>query len=203
MHHDALALVYARSLFELARDAGEQAKIEEIDDELEQLTELARGLPDFGRFLDSPIIDRNARREALRKIFDGRLTDLTLRFLLVLNDKERLNKLSAIAEAYDHLVQEAFGRIEVDVFTAAVLDEEPKAIIRDRIATALGKEPVLHSYADPDMIGGIKLRIADQLIDGSVQTRLRQMKSELLRSGGWKLRNRIGEFLEDNEEDPS
>ena len=152
---------------------------------------------------DSPIIDRNARREALRKIFDGRLTDLTLRFLLVLNDKERLNKLSAIAEAYDHLVQEAFGRIEVDVFTASVLDDEPKAIIRDRIATALGKEPVLHSYADPDMIGGIKLRIADQLIDGSVQTRLRQMKSELLRSGGWKLRNRISEFLENNEEDPS
>src|SRR5688572_23069768 len=122
MHTDALANVYARSLFELAHKAGGQDKISEIAAELEQITEVMAGDRRFREFIASPIIDRSRRSESLRRIFANRVTDLTLRFLLVLNGNGRLGHLRRIAAAFDHMVQEAFGRIEVDVFTAEPVD---------------------------------------------------------------------------------
>ncbi len=197
MQHDALAMTYARSLFEMAEEAGGRAKIEEIADELEQLLEFVRSNASFRAFLDSPIIDRARRRESLHRLFNGRVTDLMLRFLLVLNGKGRLNRLESIAAAYDHQVQEHFGRIEVDVITAAPIGSEAQRAVRERIQRALNREPVLHMYTDPKMIGGVKLRIGDQLIDGSVETLLRRMKRDLLRSGGGRLRESLSRFIEE------
>jgi F-type H+-transporting ATPase subunit delta len=202
MQHDALAMTYARSLFEMAEEAGGRAKIEELADEIEQLVELLARDAAFRNFLASPIIDRDRRRDSLRRMFNGRITDLLLRFLLVLNDKGRLSKLEPIAAAYDHLVQEHFGRIEVDVITPAPLGTEAQQAVRERIQKALGREPVLHLYTDPKMIGGVKLRVGDRLIDGSVETQLRRMKAALLRGGGWKLRGSFARFIEERPDSP-
>jgi len=93
-------------------------------------------------------------------------------------------------------VQEQFGRIEVDVFTAAPLGRDQLGGLQKSIQTALGKEPVLHPYTEPAMIGGVKLRIGDQLIDGSVATRLRRMKRDLQQSTG-RLRDQSSRFIAD------
>jgi F-type H+-transporting ATPase subunit delta len=196
-HTDAISLVYGRSLYELAHEAGGEEKILEVADELEQICELTRADRMFREFMASPIIDEQRRGECLRRIFSDRVTDLTLRFLLVLNDKERLGHLEAIAAAYDHLVQDAFGRVEVDLFTPSLLGDEQMEQIKQRVRDALGREPVLHRYAEPEMLGGLKLRIGDQLIDGSVATRLRRMRSTLLRSGPAAFQGSIDHMLEE------
>lgn len=195
-HNDALSLTYARSLFELASAAGGESKITEVAGELEQVAELVRSDKRFREFIASPIIDKHKRESSLRKIFENRVTDLTLRFLLVLNENGRLSRLDSVASAYDSLVQEAFGRVEVDVFTAAPLGREQVDGLGKSIQSAIGKEPVLHSYTDAAMIGGLKLRIGDQLIDGSVATRLRRMKRDLQQGTG-KLRDRADRFIQD------
>lgn len=194
---DALANVYARSLYELAQQAGGQDKITEVLGELEQVCELLREDRAFAQFMASPVIDREQRRESLRRIFGNRVTDLTLRFLLVLNQNGRLNRLESVAAAYDHMVQEAFGRVEVDVFTPGPLGREQLDMLHKRIQQALGREPVLHPYTESAMIGGIKLRIEDQLIDGSVANRLRRMKRDFQTDGASKLRDRIQRFIEE------
>lgn len=193
---DALANVYASSLFELAEQAGGRAKIEEVSSELEQVLELSRSDRMFREFFHSPIIDVNARQEALRSMFHGRVTDLTLRFMLVLNRKGRLSAIENIAAAYDHLMQDSFGRVEVDVFTAGPLGDEARSEIQRMVQSALGKEPVLHAYTDPKMIGGIKLRVGDRLIDGSVASKLRRLKDDLLNEGGAVVRSRFEELIE-------
>jgi F-type H+-transporting ATPase subunit delta len=193
---DALANVYARSLFELATDAGGTDKLVEVADELEQICELAREDKKINLFLSSPIVDVKARGKALSAIFTNRITDLMLRFLLVLNNKGRLNRLESIETAFDQLVQEAFGRIEVDVITPVAIDAELMATIKEKISTVLGKEPVLHPYVDESLLGGIKLRIGDQLIDGSVQTRLRKLREELKNNGGAAVRERFKSFID-------
>lgn len=193
---DALANVYARSLFELATDAGGTDKLVEVADELEQICELAREDKKINLFLSSPIVDVKARGKALSAIFTNRITDLMLRFLLVLNNKGRLNRLESIETAFDQLVQEAFGRIEVDVITPVAIDAELMATIKEKISTVLGKEPVLHPYVDESLLGGIKLRIGDQLIDGSVQTRLRKLREELKNNGGAAVRERFESFID-------
>ena len=193
---DALAKVYARSLFELAMDAGGTEKLMEVADELEQICELAREDKKMNLFLTSPVVDVKARGKALSAIFTNRITDLTLKFLLVLNNKGRLDRLESIETAFDQLVQEAFGRIEVDVITPVAIDAELMATIKEKISTVLGKEPVLHPYVDESLLGGIKLRIGDQLIDGSVQTRLRKLSEELKNNGGAAVRERFESFMD-------
>lgn len=195
---DALANVYARSLFELAKDAGGTDKVLEISDELEQVCELVAQLPELGVFFSSPVIDVARRSKVLSTIFSNRVTDLTLRFFLVLNDKGRLNHLEAIAIAFDALVQEAFGRVEVDIFTPTAIDAEAFDTIKKHVTELLGKEPVIHPYVDRAMLGGIKLRIGDQLIDGSVQTKLRRLSDSIHTRGGTAIRERFKTFLEDN-----
>ena len=196
---DALANIYARSLYELAEQAGGRDKIVEVAQELEQTCELARADLTFAEFLGSPIIDKARRGGVLRRIFHGNVTDLVLRFLLVLNEKERLSHLQPIGDAYDQLVHEAFGRIEVDVFTPSPMEADQIEAMKQRIGSALDREPILYAYSDPTMIGGLKLRIGDQLIDGSVASRLRRMKHSLLsaREGPPAAGDRISRFYEE------
>lgn len=200
IHTDAIAKVYAKSLYELADDAGGRDKIVELAEELEQICELARGDRTFREFLASPIINTKARGEAIRRIFHGRITDLALRFLLVLNNKARLRRLESISAAFDQLVHEALGRIEVDIYTPGPLGPEQLDTIKQRIQAALGKDPVLYSYTDAAMIGGVRLRIGDQLIDGSVASRLRRLRQHLLTSGSSAVRQRLDRIIEEGAE---
>jgi len=197
-HVDALANVYAHSLFELATDGGGNERAIEVSEELEQICELTRQERGLGLFFSSPVIDVTRRGEALTTIFTNRVTDLTLRFLLVLNLKGRLNHLEAISTAFDALIQEALGRVEVDVFTPTPIGAESINIIKARVTEMLGKEPVLHPYIDSSMLGGIKLRIGDQLIDGSVQTRLRRLSELLKTRGSTAIRDRFESYVEEN-----
>ena len=196
-HTDALSQVYARSLYDLAFDAGSKEKVTEVSEELEQICELSRSDRVFREFLSSPIIDPKRRRESLRKIFNDRITDLMLRFLLVLNNKGRLGHLEAINTSFEQLIHEAYGFVEVDLFTPGPLGDDQIEAIKARITSAIGKEPVLHSYTDPAMLGGIKLRIGDQLIDGSVATRLRRLKHNLTTSGPSRMNKRMDRIIEE------
>ncbi len=192
---DAVSRVYAQSLFELAETQGGQATIEEIADELETIVELARSDKAFGEFLSSRILAVEARRESLNKIFSGRVSPLTFNFLLVLNEKDRLSRIADIVAGYDLLLQEKFGRVEVDVYTAAPIDRAQLDSIKNRLQASLGKEPVLHAYTDAAMLGGLKLQVGDQLIDASVSTRLRRMKDKLATEGAAKIRGASERFL--------
>jgi F-type H+-transporting ATPase subunit delta len=196
---DALANIYARTLFELATDAGGNEKVTEIADEIEQICDLISSNQELEKFFSSPIIDSTKRNESLSAIFSNRVTDLTLRFLLVLNNKGRLNHLQQIAIAYDQLVQDAMGRVEVDVFTPSPIDADSINTIKAKVQKMLGKEPVLHPYVDPKMLGGVKLRIGDQLIDGSVQTKLRRLSESIQSGGSVAIRERFETYIENND----
>lgn len=194
---DAVAQTYARSLFELAESEGGQERTEDILGELEDILEIARSDASFGEFISSRIVSAEAREGTLRTILDGRASDLTLRFMLVLNRKRRLGALSGVVAAYDAIVQERFGRIEVDVFTPAPADADQLGSIKERLGSLLGKEIVLHPYTDEKMIGGIKLRIGDQLIDGSVETQIRRLRDRFAAGGRDQIRAGAERFLGD------
>jgi len=192
---DALARVYAQSLFELAEKAGGREKVEEISAEFDDLVELARENDSFREFLRSEILPVEQRAASLRKMFEGRSSDLMLRFLLVLNEKERLSRVASIATGFDELMEQRFGFVEVDVYTAAPLEKKAMDALADRIRRILSREPVLHAYVEPEMIGGIKLLIGDQLVDGSVAARLEAMRRRLRTSGAAQVRAASGDIL--------
>lgn len=194
---DALAMVYARAFYELVDAQGGRDAVEAALGQLEDLLEIARGDASFNEFLASRVVASDARGESLKKILGGNASDTVVNFLLVLNAKDRLSHLPAIVGALDSLVQDAFGRIEVDVFTAEPASPDTLAAVKDKLAAQLGKEIVVHPYTDPTMIGGVKLRIGDQLIDGSLAAKLRQLKGRLGEQGLSSLRAKAGDLIGD------
>lgn len=197
MQTDTLATIYARSLYELAEESGGRDMVLELADELEQVIELLASEHSLDALFSSPVIDTDRRSTTIRTIFELRVTDLLLRFMLILNANGRLGHLGLIQVAYDQLVQDAFGRIEVDVITASPIDEATLARIGERIKAAMGKDPVLHPSTSPAIIGGIQLRIGDELLDGSVATKLRKMGTNLREKGSRTIRSSIGTYLGD------
>ncbi|MBN8643641.1 MAG: ATP synthase F1 subunit delta [Planctomycetes bacterium] len=192
---DALSRVYAVSLFDLADKEGGRTRQEQIASEIEDLVELTREMPELSEFFASRILGTAEREGALKKMFSGRLSTLLLHFLLVVNRKERLNLFLSIAAAFDELIQEKFGRIEVDVYTKHELSRDQVNDIQSKLAQALGRDPVVHAYTDPSMLGGMRLQVGDKLIDASVSTMLRKMREQLKTKGSDALRARFDRLI--------
>jgi len=194
---DALAEIYARSLFELAEKEGGREAIERIDSELDAVIEITRQSQPFVEFLRTRLIPASQRAQSLRRIFQDRVSDLLLRFFLVLNEKGRLDRIGTIASAYEQIMEERFGRVEVDVYTAGAIEPAQLEAIGERVMARIGREPVLHHYKDPSMIGGLRLRIGDQLVDASVSTRLRRMRERMTGDGAARIRTDADRLFED------
>ncbi|MFG0328599.1 MAG: ATP synthase F1 subunit delta [Phycisphaerales bacterium] len=196
-HIDAVAQTYATSLFELAEQAGGLEQVKSVSVELDELADLTRGSRELDDFFRSRIIAADDRAESLRRIFEGTVSDLVLRFLLVLNAKDRLGHIGDIAHAFRQMLWGREGRVAVEVISASPMDDAQLERVRSRVREALDLDPVLHNSVDPHMIGGLKLRIGDRLIDASVQSRLQNLRDALTKSGVESIRARISQLIEE------
>lgn len=177
--------VYAGALLDMAKQAGQ---LDEVADELEQLGQLLDTETDLLRLLSSRVLSTQARKSSIEAIFKGRVSDLVYQFLQVVNEKGRLDVLPGIVRAYAQLLDEHQGVVEADVFVAQRLSESDAQSISAAISRRVGKDVVLHQYVEPGLIGGIQVRVGDELIDGSVATGLRLMRRGLVETGRAKAR---------------
>lgn len=195
-HIDEIASVYATSLLEACDRQGGIALAESCASELQALAELIRADKRFAEFLKTPIIGGSARRASIERIVKGKVSDLVYRFVMVVAAHGRAGRLADIADAFDGLLQARLGRVEVDMYTVTgQAAPDVIATVKGGVKEAFGKDAVIHQYADPNMIGGVKLRIGDQLIDGSVETQLRNMRDAVAARGTGAMRSRLGDFL--------
>jgi F-type H+-transporting ATPase subunit delta len=178
-HHSPIVLAYAQSLLELA---SEQNQVEPIGKELEQVAELIAENPTFATYLADPAIGHEERAGMLKKVLGGKVSPLLWNFLGVLNLKGRLKYIPEMALAYDDLLDQKLGKIEVDVTVAQRLSPEHLEQVRQRVSQVLGKEAVIHQYVDESVIGGLLLRVQDRLIDSSVRSQLHSLKHQMLSS---------------------
>ena len=182
---DAVARIYARALLEMAEAQG---TIDETADEIEQLEALLHAQPHLAQLLTTPALNEAARRGMIERVFKGRVSDTVYKFLQVINAKERLESLPGILAAFKQLVAERAGIVEVDIHVAHRLDPAEAESVGQRIGESIGKQVVLHQYVEPELIGGLTIRIGDRLIDGSVATQLRYMRRQLIQTGREKAR---------------
>lgn len=172
-----IAIAYARSLLELAEERGQ---LEPINADLRSLREIVQENPTFRAFLRDPGVAESERADVLKRVFDGKVSPLLMNFLMVTNNHGRLGLLEAIADAYDDLLDEKLGKIEVDVTVAQRLSGEELDDVRRRVSAALKKDAVMHQYVDESIIGGLILKVQDQLIDASVKAQLDAMRRKML-----------------------
>ncbi len=176
-HNSIEALAWAKSVLELANEKGE-AQV--IGTELDALAGIVRSNETFEEYLRDPGISEAERAQMLEKVFNHRVFPLVKNFLGVLNNRNRLKLLPAIADAFDDLLDAQLGKVEVDVTVAQKLSSAELEQVKKKVSAALKKDAVIHQYVDDSIIGGLVLRIGDQLIDASVKSQLQSMKEKLL-----------------------
>src|SRR5450432_2442343 len=130
-HTSPLAIAYAASLLELAN---ERKEAEQIAQELAALRQILQDNPSFHLYLADPAIGNTEREEMIKRIFASKFSQLTMNFLGVLNQKNRLGMLSEMADAYDNLLRTQQGKIEVDVTVAQKLSPQQLDEVRKKVS---------------------------------------------------------------------
>lgn len=176
---DAVGRVYAQSLIELAQDAGE---VDAIAEEVAGLLPLVEPGGELYLLVTNPAISTDERSKIVSRVFEGKVSDLLYRFLQVVASKGRLGSLQTILGGYLMLVTEARGLINVDAYVATAMDADTAARVAEQIGNSLGKQVTLRQHVDESLIGGLKIKVGDKLIDASVASQLNQMKRNMMRA---------------------
>ena len=176
-----LARTYAEALLDIAGRRGEADAVAEQFDSL--LNDVFPNVAGLEAFLDTPAVNKHTKDEALAGAFGDRATPLFLDFLRLLNRKDRLGLVRLIAVAYRALRDKKANRQRILVETAAPLSDAQKTALRDTLAAALNKTPVLVVRENPALIGGLVVHVGDKVYDTSVRTKLQAVRHTLLVRG--------------------
>jgi F-type H+-transporting ATPase subunit delta len=167
---------YAGALMQVA---AHRDLLEKIHDDLQKVQSTIEQSTEFRQFLHNPIIKEPQKRETLRTLFDGKVGDATLEFLMTLCIKHRENLLPEIIEAFGQYRDEVLNLIPVEVSSVVELHPEQVEVITGKLKTLTGKTPRLSFRTDPALIGGVQIRIGDTVIDGSVRHQLDRLQGRL------------------------
>ncbi len=185
----SLDLVYAQALLNLAVEAG---SLEAVYEEVNALQALSKANPDLDKLLGSRMLSRDQRASLVKKLFEGRISPLVYKFLLVLNSRDRLHAWSGIVAAFGQVYEKHLGVQAVTAYVPSKLDAAEVKRISEALGVKLNKKVRLEQEVDPELIGGIKIRVGDNVIDGSVQAQLRLIRAELLAAGRVKAAQAVG-----------
>jgi F-type H+-transporting ATPase subunit delta len=164
-------------MIELAK-ASDQ--LDALQEELEDLAQRVVADAAFNKFLSTPMVDVEARRKILEKLFRGGYSDLFVDSLQVLNRKGRLGLIRAVAKAYHVAREDLQGRVEVFVQSAAPLTAQHRQGVSEVAAAHTGKEVDLIETVDEAVLGGLVIRIGDEKYDASVATKIKTLAGKLL-----------------------
>ncbi len=200
-----VARLYARAMLEVA---AEQGVAESFSEELTAVVELSASDAEFERFLSSPVLDVESRRESMEKALRGRASDLLVDSLQVINGKGRLGLLEQILAVYQEEHRTLRGQIEVKVTAAVELSEAQRELLRERASAYTGKEAFLIEAVDPDLLGGLVVKIGGEKVDVSVRRDLellagayaRRMSKEILAGRGFVVESDSDESPDGEEE---
>jgi F-type H+-transporting ATPase subunit delta len=173
-----LGTVYAKALLGAAERAGQA---DEVVDELESLVaDVLDKMPSLEELLKSPRLEHEERLPILDKAFGGKLSPTTLTFLKVVSKHGRLDCLRAIARAARKQLNATRGRVEVLVETAYPISSPIRERIVGRLTQLLGREVMLTTDVNEDLLGGLVVRVGDTVYDASLAARLKKMQQVTL-----------------------
>ena len=181
MRETTIARNYAEALLALARKAGDLPAWGRMIDDVAAAMERDERLRNF---LEAPQISADQKNAVLSKAFEDRAPRLFLRYLQRLVTNRRQMLIPAIANEYRDLVDEVEGRIHAEVTLARAVDDEQRASIARQLTQKFGRPVVPQVRVNPNILGGIIVRVGDRVMDGSVRRRLGILRSRMLAKAG-------------------
>lgn len=167
---------YAKALFEVARERG---KIADVEQELQAIEQALSGNPDYLKLLEHPNIDASVKASMLKQVFEGKLSEELLNTLQLLVQRGRESILGDLVSFYSQIANDALGQAQAKVYTPAVLTEQESEQIAATFGQLTGKKIRIETIVDPSLLGGLQVRIGDRLYDGSLSGKLQRMEKAL------------------------
>lgn len=174
------AQVYAESLFALAQQAG---AVDEVRSNLEELVRLMEIEPSLALFFESAALDDDYRAASLEKMFRGKLHDLTLNTLQVMNRNGRNGVLAGLLRGFVLAQEAAAGQVEAVATSAVELDANERSAVEATAAKLSGQKPLVQYRVDPGILGGLVLQIGDLRYDNSIRSKLTEAERRIFERG--------------------
>jgi F-type H+-transporting ATPase subunit delta len=187
-----IAHVYAEALLNAAAKRGQADAI------LEELDSLVRDVfqadPHVESFLATPAVPQHAKQALIDKVFGARADELFTNFLNVLNAHGRLELLRPIRAAYRELLDQRARRVRVRVGSAVPLQEDQRRRLEQELREVFHVEPVLEERVDPDLLGGLTVKIGDWQYDASLRTQILNIRNQVLARSSHEIQRRRDHF---------
>lgn len=163
---------YGRALFELAREEGSD---ETCLEEMNQVNRVLQDNPEYAKLLDSPALSARERTELVGTAFAG-LGLYHLNFLKILCEKHAVRQYAHCVKAYRKLYDEAHGVLRATALTAVPMTKDQLDSLTAKLSGLTGKQAIVENRVDPAVLGGVQLRYERCQLDGSIQTRLDDLR---------------------------
>ncbi len=175
---EEIGQIYARSLFEVAEEAD---KLDVVREQLGEFADAVAESHDLSVFLFSPYFSTEEKKEGLHKVMDD-VDETFENFLELLLEQHRMPAIHRIRREYETLWDRQNDVLPVEVTSAVELDEETVKSVGDRIGEQTGRKVELTSRVDPDILGGLVLRVGNSILDASIRNRLDQLRKQVARA---------------------
>ncbi|HTX46391.1 MAG TPA: ATP synthase F1 subunit delta [Solirubrobacteraceae bacterium] len=172
---EEIAQVYARSLFEVAK---EQDLLDTIREQLGQFADALNDNREVAIFFFSPYFQTSEKKAGLERMISG-AEPIFMNFLQALLERHRMPAIFRIRAAYEQMWEEENRLLPVQVTSAVELDEQTINSIGERIGQQTGRKIELSSEVDDGIIGGIVLRVGNVILDASIRNRLEQLRKQV------------------------
>jgi F-type H+-transporting ATPase subunit delta len=172
---EEIAQVYARSLFEVAL---EHDLLDTVREQLGQFADVLGDNREVAIFFFSPYFSSEEKKDGLSRMLDG-AEPVFLNFLEALIERHRMPAIFRIRDRYEQLWDREKKLLPVEVTSAVELDEATVRRIGERIREQTGNQIELTSTVDPDILGGIVLRVGNFILDASIRNRLNQLRKQV------------------------
>jgi F-type H+-transporting ATPase subunit delta len=174
---EEIAEVYGRSLYEVA---SEHDKTDEIREQVGQVAEAIDANHELAIYFFSPYFSTQEKKDGLGKLLDG-ADDILVNFLELLIEKHRMPAIFRIRRYYDTLWEQDHHILPVKIATAVALDEGVARTLGEQIEKSTGQKIELTASVDPDILGGIVLRVGNSILDASIRNRLENLRKAVAR----------------------
>jgi len=167
---------YSKALFGVAQEKG---LVEQIRADLRNACAIVEGMPELATFMVNPLVPREAKQRLLAKGLSEALSPELMDFLRLLIRRDRCGLLSAVLEQFELLADEAAGVVRARVRSAVPLTEPEKAHLAAAVQRRFGRRPIIQYVETPELIGGVRMRVWDTVIDDSLQAALVHLREQL------------------------
>lgn len=173
---EQIARTYARSLFEVA---AEQGNLDTVKDQLSQIDQAMQSDQDLKLFFGSPLFNADEKKRQVPSTFEG-AEPILLNLLGLMAENHRLPLIGRVRRAFEILWREERKLLAVEITSAVPLDSEAAKRIGDEIGQRTGRTVELTQQVDADLVGGLTLRVGNQILDSSIRNRLETLRRQVI-----------------------